>query len=99
MRRKKSFADEKLFQVYKKYVNKKKSLTRKEKMTLITSFFFSPCISIYLPDNEETDPVFWKALPGPHEVHLGLQQVQVLHVGVGLQNLLTDLQVFNDQEN
>ena len=34
------------------------------------------------PDHKQTDAVLRQALPGPHKVHLGLQQVQVLHVGV-----------------
>ena len=77
-----------------------KETSWQDKTTLMTLFFELPCVCIYntSPHNEETDPVLWKALPGPHKVHLGLYQVQVLHVGVGLQNLLTDLQVFNDQE-
>ena len=43
------------------------------------------------PDHEKTDPVLRQGLPGLDEVHLGLQQVQVLHVRVGLQDLLTQL--------
>ena len=43
------------------------------------------------PDDKEADPVLGQALPGPDEVHLGLQQVEVLHIGVGLKDLLTQL--------
>ena len=43
------------------------------------------------PDHEETDPVLRQGLPGLDKVHLGLQQVQVLHVRVGLQDLLAQL--------
>ncbi len=45
-----------------------------------------------LPDHEEADTVFREALPGSDEVHFGLHQVEVLHVGVGLQDLLSQLQ-------
>ncbi len=44
------------------------------------------------PDHEEGHPVVRQRLPGLDEVHLGLKQVQVLHVGVGLQNLVAQLQ-------
>ena len=43
------------------------------------------------PDDKEADPVLGQALPGSDEVHLCLQQVEVLHIGVGLKDLLTQL--------
>ena len=39
-------------------------------------------------DDEEADPVLREALPGTDEVHFGLQQVEILHVSMGLQDLL-----------
>jgi len=43
------------------------------------------------PNDEEGDAVVGKRLPSLDEVHLGLRQVQVLHVGVGLEDLLPQL--------
>ena len=43
------------------------------------------------PDDKEADPILRQALPGSDEVHLCLQQVEVLHIGVGLKDLLTQL--------
>ena len=42
-------------------------------------------------DHKEGDAELGKALPGLDEVHLGLNQVQILHVGVRLENLLPEL--------
>ena len=42
-------------------------------------------------DDKEADPVLGQALPCPNEVHLCLQQIEVLHIGVGLKDLLTQL--------
>ena len=42
-------------------------------------------------DDEEGDAEVRQRLPRLDEVHLGLQQVQVLHVGVRLQDLLAEL--------
>ncbi len=43
------------------------------------------------PDDKEGDSVVRQRLPSLYEVHLGLQQVEVLDVGVGLQYLLPEL--------
>ncbi len=43
-------------------------------------------------DHKEGDSIVWERLPGLDEVHLGLEQVQILDVGVSLQNALAELQ-------
>ena len=43
------------------------------------------------PHHKEGDTVLGERLPGLDKVHLGLQQVQVLHVGVRLHDFLPQL--------
>ena len=45
------------------------------------------------PHDEEGDAVVRQRLPGLNEVHLSLHQVQILHVRVGFQDLLTKLKL------
>jgi hypothetical protein len=45
-------------------------------------------------DNKEADPVVWEGLPGLDEVHFGLEEVEVLHIGVGLKDSLAELKLF-----
>ena len=44
------------------------------------------------PHHEEGHPIVWEGLPGLDEVHLGLQEVEVLDICVGLEDSLAELE-------